>query len=169
MKTFTYDETIQDARELALKIPGGRYKAIHPIPAGGIAIGVILAEILELPLLSVEEYKQYSDKKDVLLADDLVDSGETLKRYPESDAAVLYKKPHSPEPTYYLKDIGSEWVIFPHEKDKYGILDHLIRVFSFIDIRLEEKEEQSLLNILNKINNKEYAQSKQAEQKRTEE
>jgi hypoxanthine phosphoribosyltransferase len=149
----TYKQVVGDAELLAFKIVDKKekYKAVHPIPSGGIAIGTIISQMLDLPMISVEEYKQYKNKKEVLVVDDLVDSGKTLLRYKESDCAVLYKKPHSPKPTYHLKDIGSNWVIFPHEKDKDGILDHLVRVFEFIDIRLNEKEEQTLLDILNKI------------------
>lgn len=153
IEIVTYKQSVEDARELAFKITEARfkYKFIHPIPAGGIAIGTTISEILALPMLSVEEYKQHPNKKEVLVVDDLVDSGKTLERYKESDCAVLYKKVHSPKPTYYLKEIGSNWVTFPHEKDKDGILDHLIRVMSFINIQLDENEEQVLLNILNRI------------------
>ena len=147
---MTYDETIKDAILLADKIDGSAYDAIHPIPAGGIAIGVTMANELGIEkILSVEEYKNYLHQDRVLVVDDLVDSGKTLERYKNSDCAVLYKKPHSPIPTYYLKEIGSEWVTFPHEKDKDGILDHVTRVFSFVDIRLSEKEEELILNLLN--------------------
>lgn len=155
IKVVTYKQSIEDAKSLAFKVVDykGKYKAIHPIPAGGIAIGTIISEMLELPMISVEEYKQYPNKSEILIVDDLVDSGKTLLRYQESDCAVLYKKPHSPKPTYYLKDIGEEWVNFPHEKDKDGILDHVIRVCSFINIRLNEEEEKIVLQILNKIKN----------------
>ena len=149
---MNYKQVIEDAKLLTTKIDGTAYKAIHPIPAGGIAIGVIMSEILDLPLLSVEEYKNYPVLEEVLVVDDLVDSGKTLLRYPKSDTAVLYKKIHCQvEPTYYLKEIGSEWVTFPHEKDKDGILDHLIRVVSFINVQMNEEEEKSILSILNKI------------------
>lgn len=152
---MNYQEVVSDARKLALKIDGTAYKAIHPIPAGGIAIGVAMSEMLGLPLLSVEEYKGYPMPEEVLVVDDLVDSGKTLLRYPNSDTAVLYKKVHClVEPTYYLKEIGSDWVTFPHEKDKDGILDHLIRVFSFINIQLSQDEEKSMLAILNRLRNR---------------
>ena len=156
---LTYKETIEDARALSYKMLHEdehfiqKYKAVHPIPAGGIAIGVAIAECIGIKnILSVEEYKNYPNKKEVLVVDDLVDSGKTLLRYPESDTAVLYKKVHCQVmPTFFLKEIGSDWVIFPHEKDKDGILDHLIRVFSFINVQLSEEEEQVMLQILNKI------------------
>lgn len=151
---LTYKQTIEDAKQLA-KLITKPYDAIHGIPAGGISIMVAVAQELGIDnMLSVDEYKEYPDKEKVLVVDDLVDSGKTLLRYPLSDCAVVYKKPHSPEPMYYYKDIGSEWVTFPHEKDKDGILDHLVRIFSFIDIRLSEQEEQSILNILKRIKEK---------------
>ena len=155
---MTYQEVIKDSRLLAEKIQVAcvvdrtPYEAIHPIPAGGIAIGVVLSEYLGIPILSVEEYKNYPNKQNVLVADDLVDSGKTLLRYPDSDTAVLYKKVHCQVlPTYFLKEIGSEWVTFPHEKDKDGILDHVIRVFSFINIQLTKEQEEMMIDILNKI------------------
>lgn len=151
MNKVTYRQTTSDASKLYFSIKIDKYRAIHPIPAGGISIATVFSILSGLPMLSVEEYKKYKNKKQVLVVDDLVDSGKTLERYKDSDTAVLYKKPHSPKPTYYLKDIESSWLIFPHEKDKDGILDHITRVFSFINIRLEENEEMALLNILNKI------------------
>lgn len=150
-----YKEVLKDAYELSLKIPKDKYRAIHPIPAGGIAIGVVVAQSLNIgEILSIEEYKNYKNKGEVLVIDDLVDSGKTLLRYSESDAAVLYKKPHSPKPTYYLKDINSEWITFPHEKDKDGILHHITRVFSFVDIRLTEEQEKIIISLLNKFKQK---------------
>lgn len=153
---MNYGQVINDSIELADKIDGTAYDAIHPVPAGGIAIGVTMAGILSIDnILSVEEYKNYLHKDRVLVVDDLVDSGKTLERYKESDTAVLYKKCHCKlEPTYYLKEIGSEWVTFPHEKDKDGILDHVIRVFSFINIQLTEIQEKCIMSILNQIKNK---------------
>lgn len=155
IEKVSYKQVFEDAESLAFKIVDekDKYKAIHPIPSGGIAIGTIIAQMIDLPMISVDEYKNYKNKKEILVVDDLVDSGKTLERYKESDCAVLYKKPHSPKPKYCLRNIGTNWVVFPHEKDKDGILDHLIRVFEFIDIHLDEKEEEILLKILNKIKN----------------
>jgi len=149
---MTYNEIIEDAKKLALKIVFSKYCAIHPIPAGGIAVAVAMNEILKYKMLSVEEYKNYPNKSEVLVIDDLVDSGKTVERYPESDVAVLYKKVHCPiTPKYYLKEIGSEWVTFPHEKDKDGVLDHLLRVFEFINVHLDQDEQGLALDILKKI------------------
>lgn len=146
-----YKQIIDDSIALSVKIDFAKYKAIHPIPAGGIAVGITMAIHTQLPVLSVEEYKNYKDKKEVLVVDDLVDSGKTLLRYKKSDTAVLYKKPHSPEPTYYLTEISEGWVSLPHEKDKTGILDHVIRVFEFAGINLTEKEQEKVINILKLI------------------
>ena len=148
---MTYKQIIRDSKQLAVLIPKGKYKAIHGIPAGGIVTAIVMAEKLKINnILSVDQYKKYENKKEVLVVDDLIDTGKTLQRY-QSDCAVIYKKPHSPKPTYWLKNINSKWVTFPHEKDKDGILDHIVRIFSFIDIRLDEQHEQVIINLLNKI------------------
>jgi len=157
----TYKQIIKDSIELANHIKNNyvnrakEYKAIHGIPAGGIATAVVMAHVLNIDnILSAEDYKNYENKSEVLVVDDLVDSGATLKKFSESDCAVVYKKPHSPQPTYYYKDIESGWVEFPHEKDKAGILDHIIRVFSYIDVQLSDEEQQLVIQLLNKIKNK---------------
>jgi hypoxanthine phosphoribosyltransferase len=155
MSKITYQDIKRDAQKLAKQIPL-KYDAIFGIPSGGIAVAIYIEEMINTGnLLSLEEYQNYKDKSKVLVVDDLIDSGKTLEKYKESDIAILYKKPHSPEiAKYYLKDIGSEWLTFPHEKDSTGILDHLIRVFSFIDIRLTDLQQEELIKILLKIKEK---------------
>lgn len=127
-----YRQLETDSTKLAVKIPKERYKSVFGIPSGGILPGYIVCKTLGLTLLSVEEYNALDNKKDCLVVDDLVDSGTTLAKYPNSDHAVIYKKPHSPEPTYYLEDIPKEWVNFPHEKEGTGVEEHIIRLMEYI-------------------------------------
>ena len=58
-----------------------------------------------------------TDKK-ILVVDDLIDEGRTLKSfavYPHYRFAVLYKKPWSPiEPHYYIGET-EDWIVFPWE------------------------------------------------------
>lgn len=129
---ITYTQLLADSKELAKQIPIGKYKKIFGIPSGGIAVAVAMGEILNLELLSVEELKAIENKNEVLIVDDLVDSGLTLAKYPGFDNAVLYKKPHSPQPNFYLKDIPAEWVYFPHEKEGSGVEDHIVRIIEHI-------------------------------------
>lgn len=151
---INFNQIVKDSNELANSIQLEKYrlnyKAIHGIPNGGIAVMIIIGELLKLKMLSINEYKKYKNKKKVLVVDDLIDTGETLKRYSESDTAVLYKKPHSPKPTYWLKDIGSKWIILPHEKENC-IKDNITRIFSYINIQLNKQEQNILFNLLNKI------------------
>lgn len=105
------------------------YKTVFGISSGGILSGHLVSEALSRPLLTVEEYKNYKNKKEVLIVDDLVDSGKTLAKYPESDWFVIYKKEHyKGRLNYFLKEIPNEWVILPHEKDETGIEEHLERI-----------------------------------------
>ena len=56
----------------------------------------------------------------VLIVDDICDSGKTLQEYKEYTTAVLHHKPHTScfTPTIYANlHEGDEWVIYPWERD----------------------------------------------------
>jgi len=68
--------------------------------------------------------RHISDISKVLIVDDLVDTGETLKNIKQGereikfDSAVIYYKPRSIViPTYFVEQVNnSDWIIFPYEK-----------------------------------------------------
>lgn len=150
---INFNQIVEDSIELAKRIKHTsetKYKAIYGIPNGGIAVMIAMNSILNFKMLSIDEYRKYKNKKEVLIVDDLIDTGATLKKYPKSDCAVLYKKKHSPNPTYFLKEIDSEWIDLPHEKEDC-VIDNIIRIFSYINIPLTKEEQNVLFNLLNKI------------------
>jgi len=128
---FRYQDIINDSIELSKKIDRNKYKAIFGIPSGGILPAYIIAQELKLLLIDEEQLKFY-DKKEVLVVDDLIDTGRTLEKYPDHDQAVLYKKDYSPEPHFYIKTIPDEWLLLPHDKSESGIQEHLVRILEYI-------------------------------------
>lgn len=107
-----FNQIKQDSLNLAKKI-NKKYRAVYGIPSGGIYPSSIIAEFLKIPLLTFEEFKE--NQNNVLVVDDLIDSGQTLKNFLENDWAVLYKKKHAPMPTYFLKEVENTWLYLPHE------------------------------------------------------
>ncbi len=122
MKQITYKEFYSKAEELATLVKES-YDAIYAIPRGGVPVGIILSNLLQLPLL--ETIEDAAGK--ILVVDDLIDSGETLKQYSNYDSAVLYKKTWSPNPSYYVEETD-EWLEFPYEQTDRDEADNIIRL-----------------------------------------
>ena len=123
-------ETLLLTEELAKKIKSRKYSSIYPVPRGGYRIGILLSNILGLPLVLDEE----KITKDTLIIDDLVDSGKTLSRF-ENDKAVLFVKNNKENMVdFYVKKLTkNEWIQFPDEKDNEELV-HLERLLQFIGI-----------------------------------
>jgi len=124
MKTLTYKKLAEDTKKLAESIDGSKYDSLYAIPRGGVPIALMLSSHLDLPL--VEEVSEKT-----LIVDDLIDSGSTLKAYPDNDAAVLYAKPHSPEVTYFIDTID-DWIEFPYEQTQTDAEDNVRRILEYI-------------------------------------
>jgi hypoxanthine phosphoribosyltransferase len=111
---------IEDIFTLAEKIKdsGKKYKYIYGIPRGGLMLAVYLSHELEIELITDLIEVIFEDNKEVLIVDDLTDTGKTLKEYYQYECAVLYKKPRSTiKPKFFVEEIADEtWVVFPYEK-----------------------------------------------------
>jgi len=68
--------------EVCKKIDSKKYTSIHGLPRGGLIPAVILSHKLKIP---------YTEKvtKGTLIVDDIIDSGNTLKKYGGYDKVVL--------------------------------------------------------------------------------
>lgn len=122
MKRISYEELYLQAEKLATKV-NKKYSGIYAVPRGGVPIGILLSQLLQIPMVD----KVGTEAGDVLIVDDLIDSGETLKQYPLSDCAVLYKKPWSPMPTYWVEET-EEWLEFPYEETQRDETDNIVRM-----------------------------------------
>jgi uncharacterized protein len=118
-----------------------KYDEIVAISRGGLTLGHILSDLLQLPIstFSIQSYKNLQSQgevkitallstpitdKRIILVDDVSDSGKTLERAIDylkqlnpADITVvtMYFKPHSSfRPDYFAKQTN-KWIIFPYE------------------------------------------------------
>jgi GTP cyclohydrolase I len=129
MIVYSEQDFLNDAVSLSNIIDKNKYTSIYPVPRGGIALGVILAQMLSLPIVT----KNNIDAK-TLVVDDLVDSGATRQKFAENDFACIHIKSHTPSnmlPTYYLHKTR-EWIKYWWEDDISTINDNIMRILQYI-------------------------------------
>lgn len=126
MKDKTYSEYIEDIRLLAEKVQasGKTYVALMPVPRGGYFPAIQLGRMLDLPIT-------YQYEEGVLVVDDILDSGATLKQFPDNDTAVVYAKRSSANMATYVGQVEQGWLVLPDEKG-CGIDDHIRRMLEYI-------------------------------------
>jgi len=115
-----YGTLQNDILKLSKLIDYRKYNNIYAIPRGGVPIGIALSGILNLPLSDTVN-------PNTLVVDDLIDSGKTLEKC-TNDTAVLYRKKHSPNTTYVVREIN-DWIELPYEdtkKDEENIIVRLL-------------------------------------------
>jgi hypoxanthine phosphoribosyltransferase len=91
---------------------------ITGLPRGGMIPAVMLSHKLNIPFVSIENIKSLS-RLEVLIVDDIADSGKTLEKYSQYQTAVLHYKFQSIHiPTYYAKEVDNDiWINYPFELD----------------------------------------------------
>jgi hypoxanthine phosphoribosyltransferase len=128
---------------LAEKVRGGatKFDLVIGIARGGVPVAMVISDELgvRLDIVNVKSYTGIAERtnpkivstlteqvkgKNVLVVDDLIDEGDTMKtvlaflrkeKPKELATAVIFKKPWSEtEPDFYLETVG-EWVVFPWE------------------------------------------------------
>lgn len=143
LRYITWNDYGELASALANKIASSRksFDIVVGVARGGIPVAMFVADRLgvKIDIINVKSYvgvaKRVQPKivstlteavkgKRVLVVDDLVDEGDTMKTvltYLNSEkpklisTAVLFKKPWSKfDPKYYLESVD-EWVVFPWE------------------------------------------------------
>jgi xanthine phosphoribosyltransferase len=140
---YRYDEYLADAQALAEKIEG-KPDAIIAIARGGMTLAHMLGEHYDIrEVYTINTIGYDGDKKldttivfnipdikgskRVLIVDDIVDSGETMKlvletlaaRYPECtfhSAALFYKDTAVMKPDWYVHD-AKKWIDFFWSED----------------------------------------------------
>lgn len=129
------------SKKLADKIDFSKVKGLVAITRGGLAPTLLVAQhasVKDIRTISISSYgddckrgelKIITDPKlenkgdGFIFIDDLVDSGETLRKiramYPKAKFAVLYAKPAGESATdlFAKKVPQGEWLVFPWEPD----------------------------------------------------
>lgn len=129
-----WNEFNQLIEKLAGQIEKGKYSSLYGIPRGGVPVALALSIKLQLPLLASIENREFTEN--ILIVDDVADTGATLERYKNYDTAVLHVKPRSKvKPTYVAEEVD-EWIVYPWEITETGqdegLEDNIRRLLEFV-------------------------------------
>jgi hypothetical protein len=145
----SWPELIRLTDALLKKVTEKTYNSIMCISSGGLVLGKLVSDQLSLPLsiISAKSYKNgetdrtdsdviigtisttFEIKDNILLVDDLVDGGYTMKLVKEQllqnknikeiTTATIYKKPLTVfVPDYFVEEV-CDWIVFPYEKHEF--------------------------------------------------
>jgi xanthine phosphoribosyltransferase len=138
----SWDQFHRDSRALAWRLAGtGNYSAIVCITRGGLVPAAIVARELSIRVIETISIASYSDEfkqgelrvlksisdevtsghesRRVLVIDDLVDTGNTMKLVrqllPEAHVATVYAKPLGrPQVDTFITEVSQDtWIYFP--------------------------------------------------------
>lgn len=114
-----------------VKTSNANYEAIYGLPRGGLVPAVMLSHRLQVSLiLNMEEvWRLKVNGRDVLIVDDISDSGRTLKYFGDQkfDIATVSSRVNKTQTTPKYNGIElthEDWVVFPWEDSKNIIVDH---------------------------------------------
>lgn len=144
----SWDQLHRDARALAWRLdgqgsgPDGAWKAVIAVTRGGMTPACIVARELNVRTVDTISIKSYShqaqgeatilkapdaaimgDGDNILIVDDLVDSGRTLeivrKMFPKAHLATVYAKPKGrPLVQTFITEVSQDtWIYFPWDLD----------------------------------------------------
>ncbi|BCD59949.1 MULTISPECIES: phosphoribosyltransferase [unclassified Nitratiruptor] len=149
MRYYSCDELIKDAKMLCQMIDEP-FDAILAVARGGLTLAHLLAECLEIrDVFTVtsqgyEGYKKLSciqlgtlpdlgKRKNILIVDDIIDSGDTIAHllktikecYPKKNfkvASLFFKKDASVQPDFSIHE-AKEWIDFFWTRDMHDFND----------------------------------------------
>lgn len=163
-----------------IKSSGQKFDLIIAVSRGGLVIARILSDFLTLPIaaFTIESYETIGKKKEekityelktdltgknILLVDEICDTGKTLKRsikYLKSlnankitSCCLILKDKAIIKPDFYLKTIN-KWIIFPYEIKEsikeitklFNLQDKNILKKQFIDYGFDKNQINHFLN-----------------------
>jgi len=134
------------------------YSGVYGVPRGGMALATALAAKFGLPLVDIlHESGQVDmfigpdgvlDPKDVLVVDDIIDSGTTRQKFPKSTFIALFEKPGAEYdvdeqimPDTITLHCDDAWIHFfwEGEEEADSIKENVTRIMQYIgeDVRRE--------------------------------
>jgi len=133
-KQYTAEEFIKDAKKLGdiiadfLSADKTAYEGIYGVPRGGCCLATYLSQKLKIPLVS-----DIKNRNDILVVDDIIDSGKTRKRFEGKDFAVIHCKADPNRlnsirgRTYFVHKIDSSvWVDYFWEQGTISTAEEII-------------------------------------------
>jgi hypoxanthine phosphoribosyltransferase len=107
---------------------GIKFEAVGGLPRGGLIAAVMLSHRLSIPFVAQANIASVAG--DILVVDDICDTGKTLKRFKFENniyTAALHWKQSSEYQPHYFWEIAyeNEWIVYPWEnKDSKTIQDY---------------------------------------------
>lgn len=101
-------------------------KRIYGIPRNGLVLAVALSHKLNIPLLSELKTSNDYELNQVLVVDDISDTGTTLRKYKGIPTATIYYKPKTSKckPTVHVFETDN-FIVFPWETEESAKADYL--------------------------------------------
>ena len=105
-------------------ITNNDYQYICGIPRGGLMLAMLLSYKTNIQVITPSElsnlvYIDHIDKDKILVVDDIIDSGNTLKSFiaNQYNVATLYKQRDCKVDIKNYIEINDQWIVFPYEND----------------------------------------------------
>ena len=128
---LTWDDINSLVNKLANEVSQAAVPPLYitGLPRGGLIPAVMLSHKLNIPFVNISLIRALP-AVDVLVVDDIADSGETLLQYKAYQTAVLhYKLQSEATPTYYAEEVENDsWIVYPFEReDSETIQDYKVQ------------------------------------------
>ena len=131
---ITWEKFDDQVNKLASKIKNVDY--VVGVPRGGLILAVMMSHRLGIKHMTIdhleklEEFNLNIDNKNILIVDDISDSGQTLKHYKKqgyTTATIDVRNTTITKPDYYCNWLDTpDWIVYPWEdKDSKTIQDYL--------------------------------------------
>jgi len=130
LRILDWSEFYGLCENLANKIKG-KYRVIYPIHKNGLYVANFLSESLGLKIIYDKESINDFNKSELIIVDDLVDSGRTLSSFKGIDKAVLFVKNNNQKKVKYFVEKTNDWIRFPFEKEN-DIEENIVRMLEYI-------------------------------------
>ena len=106
--------------------------AVYGLPRGGLPIAVSLSHKLNLPLLMNYYDRKVVTRKQILVVDDIADTGHTLKDFDNDHNVIFTIHNHDDSittPHFWMWDKDDKWIVYPWEReDSETLQDYLNEV-----------------------------------------
>lgn len=120
IRKVCWNELYNLVEKLSEKVKDKGYEYVYGIPRGGLVPAVILSHMLDIPMFThfEKDVVNCNFNKNVLIIDDIADSGNTLKKLHSScDVAVIFLKCDCNYIPKYYAEKTTSWIQFPYELD----------------------------------------------------
>lgn len=124
--------SIEEVQEAAFNVSrrwSGKARSVFGVPRGGLTPAALVAGYLNVPMVD-----KNLTPTEVLIVDDVVDSGDTLGHFIGGHFSVdaLFRKSTSPRDIAPDAKERDGWLVFPWEESSSGPEDAVVRLLEFV-------------------------------------